>query len=83
MTDITITMRLFGAFRKHGEHVTFAAPKGATAAEIKARLAQVVAEADPKLVHDSALANDDEILPDDAVLTADCRLAILPPVCGG
>lgn len=83
MADITIKMRLFGAFRKYGEETAFSAPAGCTAREAKARLESVLPDADPKLIRDSALANDDEIIDDAAVLDKDCRLAILPPVCGG
>ena len=83
MTDITITMRLFGAFRKYGENVTFTAPSGCTATTVKEKLAEVLKLADKNLIRDSALANDNEIISSDAVLTKDSSLAILPPVCGG
>jgi molybdopterin converting factor small subunit len=83
MADIKINMRLFGAFRKYGESVDFTVPKGSTAEAVKTRLAEVLALADPVLIRDSALANDNEIIDGAAVLTGDSRLAILPPVCGG
>ena len=83
MTDITITMRLFGAFRKYGEKVSFTVPSGCTATDIKEKLAEVLKLADKNLIRDSALASDNEIIGGDTVLTKDSHLAILPPVCGG
>ena len=83
MTDITITMRLFGAFRKYGENVIFKVPSGCTATAVKEKLAEVLNLSDKNLIHDSALANDNEIMGGDEVLTQDSHLAILPPVCGG
>lgn len=83
MSDINITMRLFGAFRKHGETVTFTMPRGCTAESVKARLAEVLNQSDAGLIGESALANDNEIISGDTVLLRDCQLAILPPVCGG
>lgn len=83
MAEITITMRLFGAFRKYGEKVVFTMPSGCGAAAVKEKLAEVLGHVDKNLIHDSALANDNEIIGIDAVLSKDARLAILPPVCGG
>lgn len=83
MTEITVSMRLFGAFRKFGEHISFTAPSGSGVEDVKRLLAEVLTEADAQLIQDSALANDDEVLDAREVFTQDCRLAILPPVCGG
>lgn len=83
MTDITITMRLFGVFRKYGETVTFKMPQGCSGNSVKDKLAEVLKLADAALIRDSALANDNEIIPGDTVLLKDSHLAILPPVCGG
>ncbi|MFH1157398.1 MAG: MoaD/ThiS family protein [Pseudomonadota bacterium] len=83
MTDITVTVRLFGAFRKYGENATFTVPSGITITGVKEKLADVLNLPDRTLVRDSAMANDDEIIDGDAILTKDSRLAILPPVCGG
>lgn len=83
MADITVSMRLFGAFRKFGENVSFTVPAGSGIGDVKRRLAEVLDAADAKLISESALANDDEVLDARAVFTQDCRLAILPPVCGG
>ncbi|MCE9508693.1 MAG: MoaD/ThiS family protein [Alphaproteobacteria bacterium] len=83
MAEIQITMRLFGAFRKYGENVSFAVPAGCTAAAVKEKLAEVLKLSDKKLLMDSVLANDNEIIDSGAVLSEDSHLAILPPVCGG
>ena len=83
MADITITMRLFGAFRKYGENVTFTVPRGATTDVVKNELAVVLKMPDNSLIKDSVIANDSEIMDIKTALTQDCRLAILPPVCGG
>lgn len=82
MSDITLTIRLFGAFREHGQQLALSLPQGATAAEVKSALAiQLPAEA--ALIHDSALADDTQVLDEHAVFSHDAMLAILPPVCGG
>jgi molybdopterin converting factor small subunit len=83
MADIQITMRLFGAFRKYGENVSFAVPAGCTVTAVKEKLAEVLKLSDKKLLMDSVLANDNEIIDGCAALTRDSSLAILPPVCGG
>lgn len=83
MTDITITIQLFGAFRPYGESVDITVPAGADVAAVKTRLAEVLALENNALVYDSALANDNEVLGQDTVFQTDTRLAILPPVCGG
>jgi molybdopterin converting factor small subunit len=83
MTDIVITVRLFGAFRPYGERVNFKMPSGSTAQDVKERLAAELKLENAALVNDSALANDNEIIGADAVFTQDSHLAILPPVCGG
>lgn len=80
---IAINIKLFGAFRKHGDKVSFTFPSGASVQDVKERLAQELKGADPALINDSAIANDNEIIGADAVFTEDSELAILPPVCGG
>lgn len=83
MADITITMRLFGAFRKYGETVVFTMPDGCTVESVKHKLAEVLKLTDARLLNDSALANDNEIIGNGVILSRDSQLAILPPVCGG
>ncbi len=36
-----------------------------------------------KLLADSAFATDTEVLPPEAIVLPDARIALLPPVCGG
>jgi molybdopterin converting factor small subunit len=81
--EIAITIRLFGAFRAYGESVTFRAASGISVHDVKERLGKELGLKDAALIYDSALANDDEIIGGNAVLTQDSLLAILPPVCGG
>lgn len=83
MSDINITVRLFGAFRQYGEKISFTIPAGSTAQDVRSRLASELKLENAGLVNDSALANDNEILDGNAPLTQDSELAILPPVCGG
>ncbi len=81
MSDISIHMKLFGAFRKFGESLDFSMPVGSTIAEVKTALQQKLNG--EGLVFDSVLANDNSILRDHDVLDKDAELSILPPVCGG
>jgi molybdopterin converting factor small subunit len=81
--EIVITVRLFGAFRKYGESVTFRVPSGTSVQGVKERLGSELGISDTALIHDSAIANDDEIVGGNAVFARDSLLAILPPVCGG
>ncbi len=81
MAEITIHMKLFGAFRKFGESVDFSVPTGSTIATVKTALQKLLDG--NGLVQDSVLANDNSILRDDYVIEGDAELSILPPVCGG
>lgn len=80
--SVTLTVNLFGAFRAGGNQpVALTLPKGATLAE--ARHALKATLGNNSLVDDSALADDKQVLPEDAIFERDTELAILPPVCGG
>lgn len=80
--SVTLTVSLFGAFRAQGgKPVTLTLPKGATLLE--ARRALKAALDNHPLIDDSALADEKQVLPEDAVFERDAELAILPPVCGG
>ena len=83
MTDITVTMKLFGAFRRYGNLVTFTVPAGASVGMVQGALSKALPAADAALIQDSAIANDKAVLPVESVFTESCQLAILPPVCGG
>ena len=83
MSDLTITIRLFGAFRKYGEEMELSVPAGSSVKDVKIKLAEKIDEADRPLIDESAIANDDEIMVAETVFTRDSQLAILPPVCGG
>ncbi len=81
MSNITIHMKFFGAFRKFGESKEFCVPTGSTIANIKTTLQNLLDG--EGLVADSALANNQSILRDNDVIECDTELSILPPVCGG
>ena len=83
MTDILIKIRLFGAFRKYGEELSFAVPAGSGLPVIRQKLESLVDATDKILIKSSALANDDRVLEATDCIMQDARLAILPPVCGG
>jgi len=83
MSEITITMRLFGAFRQYGETVDITIRSGSSAAAVKKALGNVLGAQALPLIEDSVLANDNTVLPGDYVFDEDTKLSILPPVCGG
>lgn len=82
MADVTLTLRLFGALRDHGETAVVKVRVGATASDVRTALAASV-PVDAALLAISALATDTEVLPPDVVFDRDAELALLPPVCGG
>ena len=77
-----IEVRLFGALRDRapGDTVRVEVAEGATVADVQRALARVLGTA---LVHDAAIANDEEVLGPEAAVRPGDRLAALPPVCGG
>ena len=80
MSDLTIEIKFFGAFRQHGESTEITVPAPSTVGAVKKILQDKIGSS---LVSDSVLANDNSILRDnDIIESADC-LSILPPVCGG
>ena len=87
---VDIDIQLFGAFRNfgNGRELRLEVARGSALSDVRAALARKLIEFDPQfnntqLIEDSAFANESEVL--SAEFTADhsCRLAILPPVCGG
>lgn len=83
MKTVTITLHLYGAFRKYNDSLTFIVPAGSSVAVIKNALGQMLGPQASDLVMDSAIANDKAILPPEFVVDLDSNLSILPPVCGG
>ena len=78
---IEIEMKMFGAFRKYqNQQIRLSFESPVSVDQIKLTLFKQLAE---KLIFDSALANEIEVLPPDAILSQSCTLSILPPVCGG
>ena len=90
---IEIEMNLFGAFRKFQTNKTpvlLTVDSPASLNQIKSALSKKLTEISvdfkengEKLILDSAIANESEILLPSVVLTQSCKLSILPPVCGG
>ena len=80
---ITISIRLFGAFRKYGEVAVLEAPAGVGMDELKELLSRWIGGMEAPLVAASVFANEKEVLAAGAVLEKDADLAVLPPVCGG
>ena len=83
MSEITITIKLFGAFRKYGETLELSLPAGSSIQDVKNGMAERFDANDVVLVNDSAMANDNEIIQGERAFNEDTELAILPPVCGG
>lgn len=83
MSTITISMRLYGAFRQYRDNVTFTIPSGSHVAEIKRALGEALGPQAQTLIADSVIANDVTILPSGFVADRDLNLSALPPVCGG
>lgn len=83
MNEITITMRLYGAFRKYQDQAVFPVPMGSEVKIIQEKLIDVLGPQSRDLVLDSVIANDTTILPPDYIIEGNSALSILPPVCGG
>jgi molybdopterin converting factor small subunit len=83
MSEIKITVRLFGAFRKYGDSMDMVCPSGSTVGYIKEQISTLVDESDKSLVFESAIANDQQIIKADTIFEESSKLSILPPVCGG
>lgn len=83
MSEVTITMRLYGAFRKYQDQAVFAVPAGSEIKTVQEKLIAALGPQSRDLVLDSVIANDTTILPADYVIEGNSTLSILPPVCGG
>jgi molybdopterin converting factor subunit 1 len=77
-------IRLFARARDLAQTGTFTLelPAGATAGDLRRRLAETV-PALAALLQRSALAVDNEFAADDLVLREGAEIALLPPVSGG
>lgn len=83
MKTVTITMRLYGAFRKYQDSIALTVPAGSPVAAIKDALGQALGPQARDLVMDSVIANDKTILAPGFRIDTDSSLSVLPPVCGG
>ncbi|MFN3826774.1 MAG: MoaD/ThiS family protein [Micavibrio sp.] len=83
MKNVTVRMRLYGAFKKYDESVQLSVPLGSSITAVQEALCQALGPQARDLVMDSVIANDQAILPPDFIIDSDSSLSILPPVCGG
>ncbi len=83
MKTVTITMRLYGAFRKYQDSITLSVPAGSEVTAVKEAVGRALGLQARDLVMDSVIANDTAILPPGFTIDTDASLSILPPVCGG
>ena len=87
--SITLSIRMFGAFRKyHQGTLLLNLTSGITASAVKKALAETLRQTTPAFIDDdlidkSVLADNQRILGSDDCITGPATLAILPPVCGG
>jgi molybdopterin converting factor subunit 1 len=81
---MTCRVRLFARARDlaGSDVVTLDLPAGATAGQLRRRLAEAV-PALARLLERSALAVDNEFAGDEVVLPDGAEIALLPPVSGG
>ncbi|MCO5143789.1 MAG: hypothetical protein M9962_11930 [Oligoflexia bacterium] len=87
---ITVKLRLFGAFRRYSKnsHISITVPSKCSVQTFRECVEEELNLLRPdlndgKLVYESALANETEILNESTEISESCDLAILPPVCGG
>jgi molybdopterin converting factor subunit 1 len=81
---MTVTVRLFARARDlaGADALSVELPAGATAADLRRRLAAQCPRLAP-LLERSALAVDDEFADEDQPLREGSEIALLPPVSGG
>lgn len=77
----SIQVRLFGAFRNYQQELNLEIDSGATVQDLKEILFSHFD--DKKLVQESAIADEKQILLPDELIGLRTWLAVLPPVCGG
>lgn len=86
---ITLQIALFGIFRNSGaSEITLDVPVNSDLVTVKKQLAVQFARDYPNfssthLIETAVLADETRVLNANERLTHSCKLAILPPVCGG
>ena len=83
MTEITVHIQYFGAFRDLGDGISVTVETPATIAKVKQSLLNSIAPHHENLVKNSVLATHNTILQDEDCIDDATPLSILPPVCGG
>jgi molybdopterin converting factor subunit 1 len=81
---MNVTVQLFARARElaAADHVEIELDAGASAGQLRRRLAEEY-PALAGLLERSALAVNEEFAEEDAIVPADARVALLPPVSGG
>lgn len=83
MSEISVFVQFYGAFRQYGDAVSFSVRRGSAMPAVKAEIARLLDGRVDALVADSVLADEEAVLPLHYVFDRDSRLSLLPPVCGG
>ena len=88
--SVKIEIQLFGAFRKFSSKnpMILHVPAGMNISEIRKKIRLELEQLNPgfnqnDLINESALADEEEVLAEDFVVSKETSLALLPPVCGG
>jgi molybdopterin converting factor small subunit len=83
-------IKMFGALRKFADeqgHLQIELSEGMTVSKFKTALKNTLSAKfsgfDSKLIDESAIANNTEILVAEAIINTTEEIAVLPPVCGG
>ncbi|MCL4678100.1 MAG: MoaD/ThiS family protein [Alphaproteobacteria bacterium] len=78
-----VTIQFYGAFQKFGKELALELSGPVTLAELKDLLSSSLGGQHRSLIEASAFASEETIINRASVIQTDCRLSILPPVCGG
>ena len=88
--NFTVKLCMYGVFRQfiQQDHIEIKLQEPCTLKKFKQLIYQYIQQQcdtfqDEQLVQISAIATEQEILPDSACINTACCLSILPPVCGG
>lgn len=88
MTQSTVKIYFFGAFKKYGDHEMLNLPTGSSVEDLKNLLTRHLIRkipnfSDIQLIQDSAVACNDTVVGSHYKVQAGETVSILPPVCGG
>ncbi len=80
---IRVNVKLFGAFRAHGESVALVVRKHGSISDVRAALLARLGAERAELLSLSRFADSHAILAEDTPVADGAALALLPPVSGG